>query len=149
DLLAALREGASLLAGDEAWAGPAGRAAAELLAEAEPAAGQGPASVAPASLPALFERLLAAVAVRPPYGQHPRIFIWGLIEARLQHADLMIVGGLNEGVWPPLPAPDPWLAPRIRHDLGLSSLERRIGMAAHDFATSLGGREVLVTRARR
>ncbi|TMJ15776.1 MAG: double-strand break repair protein AddB, partial [Alphaproteobacteria bacterium] len=149
DLLAALREGASLLAGDEAWAGPAGRAAAELLAEAEPAAGQGPASVAPASLPALFERLLAAVAVRPPYGQHPRIFIWGLIEARLQHADLMIVGGLNEGVWPPLPAPDPWLAPRIRHDLGLPSLERRIGMAAHDFATSLGGREVLVTRARR
>src|SRR5205085_11722336 len=82
-------------------------------------------------------------------GQHPRIFIWGLIEARLQHADLMIVGGLNEGVWPPLPAPDPWLAPRIRHDLGLPSLERRIGMAAHDFATSLGGREVLVTRARR
>ena len=45
---------------------------------------------------------MARVAVRPPYGQHPRIFIWGLLEARLQHADLMILGGLNEGVWPAL-----------------------------------------------
>ena len=26
----------------------------------------------------------------------------------------MILGGLNEGVWPGLPAPEPWLAPRIR-----------------------------------
>jgi ATP-dependent helicase/nuclease subunit B len=89
------------------------------------------------------------VAVRPPYGQHPRIFIWGLIEARLQHADLMVLGGLNEGTWPALPAPDPWLAPRLRADLALPSLERRIGLAAHDFACALGARQVLVTRARR
>ena len=89
------------------------------------------------------------VAVRPPYGQHPRLFIWGLIEARLQQADLMILAGLNEGVWPALPAPDPWLAPRIRAELGLPSLERRIGLAAHDFACALGARQVLVTRARR
>ena len=92
---------------------------------------------------------MAGTAVRPPYGQHPRIFIWGLIEARLQQADLMILGGLNEGVWPQLPTPDPWLAPRIRHELGLPSLERRIGLAAHGFAGALGGRQVLVTRARR
>src|SRR3712207_2307744 len=89
------------------------------------------------------------VAVRPPYGQHPRLFIWGLIEARLQSADLVILGGLNEGVWPQLPTPDPWLAPRLRRELGLPSLERRIGLAAHDFASALGGRQVLVTRARR
>ncbi|MFL6857093.1 MAG: PD-(D/E)XK nuclease family protein, partial [Allosphingosinicella sp.] len=70
-------------------------------------------------------------------------------EARLQTADLMILGGLNEGVWPGLPAPDPWLSPRIRAELGLPGLERRIGLAAHDFASALGGRDVLVTRARR
>ena len=89
------------------------------------------------------------VAIRPPYGQHPRIFIWGLLEARLQHADLMILGGLKEGSWPALPTPDPWLAPRIRHELNLPSLERRIGLSAHDFASALGGRQVIVTRARR
>ena len=62
----------------------------------------------------MLEQMLAGEAVRPPYGQHPRLFIWGLLEARLQHADLMILGGLNEGVWPAMPAPDPWLAPRLR-----------------------------------
>ncbi|HYN45170.1 MAG TPA: PD-(D/E)XK nuclease family protein, partial [Allosphingosinicella sp.] len=75
--------------------------------------------------------------------------IWGLIEARLQHADLLVLGGLNEGIWPALPAPDPWLAPRLRAELGLPSLERRIGLSAHDFASALGARQVLVTRARR
>jgi ATP-dependent helicase/nuclease subunit B len=148
-LIGLLREAASELAGDEMWAGPAGRAAAELLASAEPASEHGPQRLAPATLPALLEQLLEGVAVRPPFGQHPRLFIWGLLEARLQSADLVILGGLNEGVWPQLPTPDPWLAPRVRHELGLPSLERRIGLAAHDFASALGGRDVLVTRARR
>jgi ATP-dependent helicase/nuclease subunit B len=147
-LLAAVREAASSLTGDMAWAGPAGREAAELLAEAETAAAAG-GRLAPAELPPILEQLLRGRAVRPPFGQHPRIFIWGLLEARLQQADLMILGGLNEGSWPALPTPDPWLAPRLRHELGLPGLERRIGLAAHDFAGALGGRSVLVTRARR
>jgi ATP-dependent helicase/nuclease subunit B len=149
DLLGAVREAASALAGAAAWSGPAGRAAAETLAEHEAAAGEGPERMQAAQLPALLEALLAEAAVRPPYGQHPRLFIWGLIEARLQHADLLVLSGLNEGTWPALPAPDPWLAPRLRADLGLPSLERRIGLAAHDFASSLGAPRVLVTRARR
>jgi ATP-dependent helicase/nuclease subunit B len=147
--LAVLRETVSDLTGDHIWAGPAGRAAAELFASLEEHAGVGPGRLTPANLPAILEQLMASTAVRPPFGQHPRIFIWGLIEARLQQADLVILGGLNEGVWPQLPSPDPWLAPRLRHDLGLPSLERRIGLAAHDFAGALGGRQVLVTRARR
>ena len=148
-LLAALRDAASELSGNTVWSGPAGRAAAELFAALETAAGEGPVRLSAASLPTLLEQLMAQSAVRPPYGQHPRIFIWGLLEARLQQADLMVLGGLNEGVWPQFPTPDPWLAPRIRHELGLPGLERRIGLAAHDFASALGGRRVLVTRARR
>jgi ATP-dependent helicase/nuclease subunit B len=149
DLLGTLRAAADALAGDQIWTGSAGRAAAELFASLEAAAIPGPERMRPAELPVMLERLMAAVAVRPPYGQHPRIFIWGLLEARLQRADLMVLGGLNEGVWPALPAPDPWLAPRLRTDLGLPSLERRIGLAAHDFASALGARHVLITRARR
>jgi ATP-dependent helicase/nuclease subunit B len=148
-LLAAIREAAGRLCGEELWRGPAGRAAAELLAALEEASDHGPEQMRPEALPAVLERMMAQVAVRPPYGQHPRIFIWGLIEARLQQADLMILAGLNEGIWPALPAPDPWLAPRIRAELKLPSLERRIGLAAHDFACALGSPRVLVTRARR
>ena len=149
DLLAALRRAVSVLSGDAVWAGPAGRAAADLVARLEEHAGEGPERLTPVNLTAMLGQLMAASAVRPPYGQHPRIFIWGLIEARLQTADLVVLGGLNEGVWPQLPTPDPWLAPRLRHELGLPGLERRIGLAAHDLAGALGGRQVLVTRARR
>jgi ATP-dependent helicase/nuclease subunit B len=149
ELMALVRETASALTGEQVWAGPAGRAAAELFAGAEAAAAQGPSRLSPASFVSLLEQLLEGVAVRPPYGQHPRLFIWGLLEARLQSADLVVLSGLNEGVWPQLPTPDPWLAPRLRHELGLGGLELRIGLSAHDFVGALGGREVLVTRARR
>ncbi|HEX8643497.1 MAG TPA: double-strand break repair protein AddB [Allosphingosinicella sp.] len=148
-LLAVLRETVSALSGDAVWAGPAGREAAKLFAALEEKAGAGPERLGPGNLAAMLEQLMFGTAVRPPYGQHPRLAIWGLLEARLQQADLVVLGGLNETVWPQLPAPDPWLAPRLRRDLGLPGLERRIGLAAHDFAGALGGRQVLVTRARR
>jgi ATP-dependent helicase/nuclease subunit B len=90
-----------------------------------------------------------ALPVRRPYGGHPRVFIWGLLEARLQKADLMILGGMNEGVWPSLPSPDPWLPPLVRRALGLPGLEFRTGLAAHDFMSALGASRVLLTRARR
>ncbi len=149
DLLAALRETAAMLCGDALWSGPAGRAAAAFLADLELEAPAGPARVDPAELPQLLRTLLDEVAVRPPQGGHPRLAIYGLIEARLQTADLMVLGGLNEGVWPGRPAPDPWLAPRIRAELGLPGLERRVGTAAHDFAQALGAPRAVVTRARR
>jgi ATP-dependent helicase/nuclease subunit B len=47
--------------------------------------------------PALFEALSHSAMVRPRYGRHPRLAIWGLVEARLQQADLVVLGGLNEG----------------------------------------------------
>jgi len=94
-------------------------------------------------------QLLGERAVRPAYGTHPRLFIWGLLEARLQHADLVVLGGLNEGVWPALPSPDPWLPPKVRAVLKMPTLENRIGLSAHDFASALGAPEVLITRAAR
>ncbi|QIG80058.1 double-strand break repair protein AddB [Stakelama tenebrarum] len=148
-LLDALRETATALCGDDLWSRADGRAAADLLDELEARAGEGPSLVDPASIPAMLRTLMDEVAVRPPQGGHPRLAILGLLEARLQTADLMILGGLNEGVWPGLPAPDPWLAPRIRAELDLPGLERRIGLAAHDFAGALGAQQVLLTRARR
>ncbi|MEH3158162.1 MAG: double-strand break repair protein AddB [Sphingomonas taxi] len=149
-LLAVLRETAQALCGDEIWAGPNGRAAAEFLDALEAEATAGPPRIAPDGLAPLLRGLLDEVAVRPGSGVgHPRIAIYGPIEARLQTADLMIAGGLNEGVWPGRPAPDPWLAPRIRVALGLPGLERAVGVAAHDFEQALGAPRAIITRARR
>lgn len=148
-LLAALQTGVEWLTGDAIWAGPAGRMLAEMFDQWALARGDGPALVDPADFPAMLEQLLAQASVRPPYGGHPRLFIWGLLEARLQRADLMILGGLDEGRWPAVTQPDPWLAPGIRRLLGLPAPERQQGMAAHDFAGALGAGEIVVTRAAR
>ena len=146
---ACLREAAQSLCGDAVWAGPAGRCASDFLADLERESPHGPALIEAPGVAPLLRTLLDEQAVRPPFGGHPRLAIYGQIEARLQSADLMILGGLNEGVWPGQPAPDPWLAPRIRQELGLPGLERRVGVAAHDFGQALGVPEALITRARR
>ena len=144
-----LGDAATKLAEDAAWRGPDGRMAAELIAELQESESAARLTVSSEDAVPLLRQLLDERAVRPPFGGHPRIFIWGLLEARLQRADLMVLGGLNEGVWPALPAPDPWLPPKVRATLGMPTLEFRIGLAAHDFASALGAPEVLVTRARR
>jgi ATP-dependent helicase/nuclease subunit B len=149
ELLEAVRATIEALAGDAAWGGAAGRAASGLFADLTASAAEGPLDFDSASLGPMLEQLLGEIAVRPPQGGHPRISIWGLLEARLQSADLLICGGLNEGVWPASPSPDPWLAPKVRMELGLGGLDRRVGLAAHDLATALGGREVLLTRSKR
>ncbi len=141
--------GAQELAGDRGWRGQDGRMAGELLADLQASEQAKRLDVTPGEAAILLSDLLEKKSVRPAYGGHPRVFIWGLLEARLQQANLMILGGLNEGVWPALPTPDPWLAPKIRANLKLPGLEYRIGLSAHDFASALGGREVLITRARR
>ena len=143
-----LASAATTLAGDRAWRGTDGRMAAKLLEDLEVSSQSAVTLNADEAVPMLRD-LLDQQRVRPPYGGHPRIFIWGLLEARLQQADLVVLGGLNEGVWPAAPAPDPWLAPKIRANLGLPSLEFRIGLSAHDFASALGAPKVLITRARR
>ena len=146
---AKLVEAVQALAGDSAWRGQDGRMAADLLAAVQSSPEAEQLNLSPEDWVPILRQLLEGQSVRPPYGGHPRVFIWGVLEARLQQADVTILGGLNEGVWPALPQPDPWLAPKIRSNLGLPGLEYRIGLSAHDFASALGAPKVLITRARR
>ncbi len=148
-LLQTLTATATALTGGRIWAGPDGRALADLLSDLSALSGEGMALTTLADLPALLRDLMDAQAIRPAFGGHPRVFIWGLIEAKLQRADTVILGGLNEGVWPQLISPDPWLAPVIRRQLGLPVLERRIGLSAHDLVGAMGASNVLMTRAKR
>ncbi|MEM9839910.1 MAG: double-strand break repair protein AddB [Pseudomonadota bacterium] len=97
-----------------------------------------------------FDALLAmAPAVRPPGGQHPRVSVYGVLEARLQTADLLVVGGLQEGVWPGDEVIDPFLSRGMRHHLGIPSPEADIGRVAHDFMDFAAAPKVLLTRAER
>ena len=147
-LLDRLREVALALAGEALWAGEAGRALARLFDALEECRGDlARLPLSPDEAAAFLTALMAGETVRPRASLHPQLHIWGLLEARLQTADLMLMGGLNEGSWPGLPAPDPFLAPAIRRALGLPGLARRTGAEAQQFAHGLGAPEVLLTRA--
>lgn len=91
--------------------------------------------------------LMSDVMVQRPVGADPRIHIWGTLEARLQSVDLLILGGLDEGVWPAETRTDPWLSRAMRGEIGLPPPERRIGLAAHDFAEGVAAPRVILTRA--
>ena len=102
---------------------------------------------APEDYPALLHSLTMKTPVRPRFNRHRAIAILGPLEARLQHFDLVILGGLNEGVWPQGAPADPWFSRPMRATLGLEQPERRIGLSAQDFAGLAAGGEVLLTRA--
>ena len=97
----------------------------------------------------LLNAVLQNETVRDAVSSDPRIMIWGTLEARVQGADLVILGGLNDGIWPSQPSPDPWLNRQMRKDAGLTLPDRRIGLQAHDFQQAVAAETVILTRARR
>ena len=105
--------------------------------------------VAATDWPALLRALMDGIAVRPNIPADPRISIWGPLEARLQSVDRLVLGGLIEGDWPAATRSDPWLSRPMRRDLGLEAPERRIGLAAHDFALGFGAPRVILSRSLR
>ncbi len=130
------------------WRREDGEAAAAFLNELH-ASAAGMPPLAGRDYPSVLAALMAGRMVRPRHGGHPRLFVWGPLEARLQQADVVVLGGLNEGVWPPDPTVDPWLSRPMQRRFGLPTPERRVGLAAHDFAQLLAAPRVLLTRARR
>lgn len=129
------------------WAGHGGEAMARLLAaliadRRLPAAG-------PRAFADLLARLMDGETVRSGGATHPRLRILGAIEARLVRADRLVVAGLEEGVWPRPAALDPFLSRPMRRELGLPSPERRIGLAAHDFAQAACAPEVVLLHTER
>jgi len=129
------------------WAGGAGEAAAEFFAELAVETESFP-YCPPTEYPALLDALMAERVVRPAFGRHPRIFIWGPLEARLQRADTVVLGGLNEGTWPAEAEADPWLSRPMARVLGLPSPEQRVGLSAHDFVHCASqARRVYLTRS--
>lgn len=130
------------------WAGDDGEAAALFLADLRQHAYNMP-HISADDYIAIWDNLARTVTVRSTYGMHPRLAILGQLEARLVHADLIILAGLNEGTWPPEPATDPWMSRPMRKTYGLPSPERGIGLSAHDFTQACCHPNVIITRSKR
>ncbi|MCW8915118.1 MAG: double-strand break repair protein AddB [Magnetovibrio sp.] len=130
------------------WAGEDGEALATFVGEAHEALSAF-GTIRGDQYPALLQALMLGRPVRPRYAMHPRLSIWGPLEARLQSADVVILGGLNEGSWPPQTEASPWMSRPMMQDFGLPLPERRIGLSAHDFAQAVHADEVYLTRSER
>jgi ATP-dependent helicase/nuclease subunit B len=130
------------------WRDKDGEAAAAFIDELRDAA-TGYPTMGGRDYAGLMEVLISGRPVRPAFGLHPRLHILGLMEARLQQFDTVILAGLNEGTWPPAPTPDPWMSRPMRSRFGLPSPERQVGQAAHDFAHACGAQTLYLSRSER
>jgi ATP-dependent helicase/nuclease subunit B len=146
DLLSAHLDAAEALAatdllpgGHRLYAGPEGESLASHLAALAPAMeALGP--ISPAAWPALFDAAMAGAAA-PSFrgslgregGPHPRVEILGLLEARLLAFDTVVLGALDETVWPLATDPGPWMSRPMRIAFGMPEPEARIGRVAADF----------------
>jgi ATP-dependent helicase/nuclease subunit B len=133
---------------DELWSGPGGESMSRLLAALiQDGADLPPAT--PRGFADLLGRLMEGETVRTGGATHPRLRILGAIEARLVRADRLVVAGLEEGVWPRGAPLDPFLSRPMRRRLGLPPPERRVGLAAHDFAQAACAPEVILLHSER
>ncbi len=130
----------------ELWQAEAGRQTLATLQGLRAEAGAGGTFTA-AAFSDLIDSLLMAGSLRDSDAAHPFIAIKGIREARELDADLVILGGLNDGVWPAAAPPDPWLSRQMRLKLGLLLPERQIGLAAHDFQQAVAAPRVILSRA--
>ncbi|MFZ1743358.1 MAG: double-strand break repair protein AddB [Pontixanthobacter sp.] len=149
DLLGALSVAGEKLCDEALWAREDGRALASFVETLRLHAEASNSMLDPLDLHAVLRDAMDEIAVRPPYGGHPRVAIYGLLEARMSRSDLVICAGLNEGVWPAAPASDPLLAPPVLRALGVPGADFRIGLSAHDLAGALGAPQVVLSRAER
>ena len=149
DALGILSAVAESFAGMLAWEREDGRALGAMIEQLRGEAEALGTPIESSDVAGILRDAMDEVAVRPGYGGHPRVAIYGLLEARMARADLVICAGLNEGSWPQPPAADPLLAPAILRALGVPGTEFRIGLAAHDLAGALGAPEVVLSRALR
>lgn len=130
----------------ELWQKKAGQSAEKVMRGLSEEAAHG-GDMSAADYADLIGALLSAEEIRDRDAPHPQVMIWGTLEARVQGADLVILGGLNDGSWPEAPPPDPWLNRQMRLDAGLLLPERRIGLSAHDYQQAIAAPEVWISRA--
>ena len=136
------------------YAGEEGEALARHLASLGEALAEMP-PIAAASWPGAFDAMLAG-PIAPSFraqrdtAAHPRIAILGLLEARLQSFDRVILGALEENIWPQATEPGPWMSRPMRVRFGLPAPEARIGRVAADFFhAAASASELVLSTARK
>lgn len=130
------------------WRGNAGKCGAQFISKLlESADSLG--YISGREYSAFLSELMSLENVRANYGVHPRLSILGPIEARLCHFDYVILGEVNEGVWPKPATADMWMSRPMKKDFGFALPEKNIGILGADLCCFLASDNVILTRAER
>lgn len=91
---------------------------------------------------------IGGVSVRPVKSDDCKVSVIGTIESRMQTADVVILTGLNEGMFPSTGYENAWLPRIISQKIGLPSPNRKVSLMALDFMTLSCGTEVYWLRSK-
>ena len=103
-------------------------------------------TLAPQDLAPFLVAMMSGETVHSHEKGTSRLQLLGTLEARLLDVDRVVIGGLNEGSWPADIKSDAWLSRPMRAGMRLEPPERRVGLAAHDFAQAMGRGDVVLLR---
>ncbi len=91
---------------------------------------------------------LAGVSLRPPMTDDAQICVLGTIESRMQTADVVILTGLNEGMFPARGYENAWLPRGVAASVGLPSADRKVSLMSLDFMNLSCGPRVYWLRSK-
>ena len=91
---------------------------------------------------------IGSVSIRPNKKDDCNVCVLGTIESRMQTADVIILTGLNEGMFPALGYENAWLPCDIAKKIGLPSPNRKVSLMALDFMNLSCGKDVYWLRSK-
>ncbi len=97
---------------------------------------------------AIVADAIGGVTVRPIKTENCNVCVIGTIESRMQTADVIILTGLNEGMFPSVGYENAWLPRNIAKKIGLPSQNRKVSLMALDFMNLSCGAEVYWLRSK-
>ena len=97
---------------------------------------------------AIIADAIGSITVRPSKTENCKVCVIGTIESRMQTADVIILTGLNEGMFPSVGYENAWLPRNIAKKIGLPSQNRKVSLMALDFMNLSCGSEVYWLRSK-
>ncbi len=94
----------------------------------------------------LLADVFSSVTVRGAKNEDADVVVLGTIESRMQTADVVILSGLNDGMFPARGYENNWLPRRVAKQIGLPSPDRKVSLMALDFMNLSCGAQVYWTR---
>ena len=89
-----------------------------------------------------------SVSIRPIKTNECNVCVLGTIESRMQTADVIILTGLNDGMFPSIGYENAWLPRNIANKIGMPSPNRKVSLMALDFMNLSCGENVYWLRSK-